>query len=128
MIDLPPQPSKGNRRKLEGLWLEELERRGPKGPAAEEPERAPPSLYEAVDQFNAGLFWECHETLEAVWLETRYPLRFFYHGIIKAAVGFHHLSRHNVRGARPKLADSVRLLRLFQPRFLAFSSRSSCRI
>ena len=33
--------------------------------------------------------------------------------MIKAAAGFHHLSRHNRHGARSKLADSLRTLRLF---------------
>ena len=49
---------------------------------------------------------------------TPYPLRFFYHAVIKAAVGFHHLGRHNRHGARVKLADAVRLLGLFQPEFM----------
>ena len=30
-------------------------------------------------------------------------------------MGFHHVSRHNRRGAVVKLSDAVRLLRLFQP-------------
>ena len=72
----------------------------------------------AIDQFNRREFWECHETLEDVWRATPYPLRFFYHSIIKTAVGFHHLSRHNRHGARVKLTDGVRLLWLFPPRYL----------
>ena len=111
-------PYKGNRRKLEALWLGALERRGTEDPAAEPPDDAPESLAKAVDQFNDRRFWECHETLEEVWLETPYPLRFFYHAVIKTAVGFHHMSRHNLHGAETKLSDGVRLLRLFQPSFL----------
>jgi hypothetical protein len=111
-------PSRGNRRKLEALWLEALERRGTEDPAAEPPDEAPESLGAAIDQFNDRRFWECHETLEEVWLETPYPLRFFYHAIIKTAVGFHHMSRHNLHGAETKICDGVRLLQLFQPKFL----------
>ena len=69
----------------------------------------------AIEQFNRGEFWECHETLEDVWRETAYPFRLFYHAVIKTAVGFHHLTRHNRHGAQVKLRDGVELLELFQP-------------
>ena len=115
LSELPVWPSRGDRRRLEQRWLEELEGRGLEAALLEPPSGAPEALAKAVDQFNKGLFWECHETLEEVWLRTPYPLRFFYHAVIKAAVGFHHVSRHNRRGAVVKLSDAVRLLRLFQP-------------
>ena len=118
LIDLPRRPSKGNRRQLESLWLKELERRGLRSFLDHVPTEAPPALHKAVGEFNQRLFWDCHESLEDVWRETPYPLRFFYHGIIKVAVGFHHMSRHNRKGALVKLSDGVRLLRLFQPQFL----------
>lgn len=84
----------------------------------------PPELSRAVDEFNDQAFWECHETLEDLWLKTPYPLRFFYHSIIKVAVGLHHLGLRNRHGARTKLADGVRLLRLFQPTFLTLRTDS----
>ena len=116
--DLPRWPSKGNRRRLEELWLESLELHGLRCALPEPPPEVPTELSQAVEQFNGRRFWDCHETLEHVWLRTPYPLRFFYHSIIKAAVGFHHQSRHNRHGARVKLSDAVRLLRLFQPSYL----------
>jgi hypothetical protein len=118
VIELPRWPSGGNRRALEESWLEQLEPGGLSAFMPEIPTEPPEELYKAVEEFNSRLFWECHETLEEVWRETPYPLRFFYHAIIKAAVGFHHLSRHNRHGARVKLSDAVRLLPLFQPHFL----------
>ena len=111
--ELAQWPSRGNRRRLEERWLEQLERRGLATFLPEPPGVAPPQLSVAVDRFNAGAFWDCHETLEEVWLDTPYPLRFFYHSIIKVAVGFHHIGRHNRHGSRVKLSDGVRLLRLF---------------
>ena len=81
--ELAQWPSRGNRRRLEERWLEQLERRGLATFLPEPPGVAPPQLSVAVDQFNAGAFWDCHETLEEVWLDTPYPLRFFYHSIIK---------------------------------------------
>ena len=118
MTDLPRWPSKGNRRRLEALWLERLELQEVPDTLVKAPVEAPHELYRAVHEFNNRLFWECHETLEDIWRETRYPLRFFYHAIIKVAVGLHHASRHNRHGAQTKLSDGVRLLRLFQPHFL----------
>ena len=125
--DLASWPSKGNRRKLEQLWLERLEGRGLSAFLPDVPAAASPELYKAVGEFNSGLFWECHETLEGVWRSTPYPLRFFYHAIIKVAVGFHHLSRHNRHGARVKLYDGVRLLHLFPPSFLDVGTGLLCR-
>lgn len=115
---LPRWPSGGNRRRLDEMWLRRLEAGADDSILAEPPEGAPPVLLMAVQEFNQGLYWECHETLEGIWRNTPYPLRFFYHAIIKVAVGLHHLSRHNRHGATVKLADAVRVLRLFQPRFL----------
>ena len=117
-IDLPAAPSHGNRRRLEKRWLETLEASGFRGSDLEVPATPPGPLVSAVEQFDQGLYWDCHETLEDLWHETTYPLRFFYHALIKAAVGFHHLSRRNRNGARIKLSDAARLLSLFQPEFL----------
>ena len=116
--ELPQWPSKGNRRRLEGLWLEQLEGHQTTISDWVPTEEAPHELYQGIEQFNSRLFWECHETLEHIWLRTPYPLRFFYHAIIKAAAGFYHMSRHNRHGARTKLADAVGLLRLFPSCFL----------
>ena len=125
--DLPRWPLKGKRRKLDELWLEELERYSFSSILPDPPAEAPTELYKAIDQFNKGLFWECHETLEDVWRHTPYPLRLFYHAIIKVAVGFHHLSRHNRHGARVKLSDGVRTLRLIPPGFFGVRTDLLCR-
>ncbi|MFQ5872420.1 MAG: DUF309 domain-containing protein [Dehalococcoidia bacterium] len=114
---LPLWPSRGNRRRLDMLWLERLEEDGLANLRQELPAGPPPELYKAIDEFNHGLFWECHETLEHVWRATSYPIRHFYHGIIKLAVGFYHLSRHNRKGARAKLSEGLRLVRVFTPCF-----------
>ena len=116
--DLPRWPSGGNRRKLEAQWLDELERCGLSAYMEEIPTRTPAVMQKAVEQFNARQYWDCHETLEREWLATPYPPRFFYHAMIKVAVGLHHLGRHNGHGARVKLADGVRLLRLFPPVYM----------
>jgi predicted metal-dependent hydrolase len=54
---------------------------------------------EGMDQFNRGLFFECHDTLEDVWTGIRGPSRDFFQGLIQVAVGFYHLGNDNRGGA-----------------------------
>ena len=104
------------------LWLERLEEGGLSPFQDAFPDSPSTQVNKAVDQFNAGLFWECHETLEEIWLVTSYPLRHFYQGVLKIAVGFHHSDRHNVRGCRNKLGEGLRLLKVFTPSFLGLDT------
>ena len=116
IADLPSYPSKGTRRFLDQQWLALLHQQGVPADLAQGPE-SPEELRKAVAQFNQGEYWECHETLERIWLPERYPLRLFYHGLIKAAVGLLHMQRHNRRGARIKLRDAAYTLAPFAPQF-----------
>lgn len=56
-----------------------------------------------MDQFNRGLFFECHDTLEDVWTGVRGPSRDFFQGLIQVAVGFYHLGNDNRGGAATML-------------------------
>ena len=47
----------------------------------------------AVGQYNHGLYFECHETLEEIWLEESGEDRLFLQGLIQAAAGLHNLGR-----------------------------------
>jgi predicted metal-dependent hydrolase len=47
-----------------------------------------PRLLKGIDEFNRGLFFECHETLEEIWLEEHGDDRNFYQGIIQIAAGY----------------------------------------
>lgn len=116
-MHLPAFPSKGDRQKLDRLWLAELHREGTAALLPSLPE-IPRQLDLAIAQFNQTQFWECHETLEQIWLAEEYPLRLFYHGLIKAAVGLFHLHRRNRHGARSKLSDAVYTLAPFVPEIM----------
>ena len=113
-MNLPTHPPKGQRRSLDQLWLTKLNQEGRRALPPCLPKR-PPALRLAVTQFNLGQYWQCHETLEEIWLSEEYPLRLFYHGLIKAAVGLLHLERHNRSGARTKLKDAECTLAPFIP-------------
>ena len=52
-----------------------------------------PRLQKGIDEFNQGFFFECHETLEEIWLEEHGEDRKFYQGIIQIAAGFFKLEQ-----------------------------------
>jgi predicted metal-dependent hydrolase len=75
---------------------------------------APPELLRAIEEFNAGEFFEQHETLELLWRATPGEIRHLYEGILQIGVGMHHLfTNHNFHGAGVKLDHGIRLLEAF---------------
>jgi predicted metal-dependent hydrolase len=77
-------------------------------------EATPAALEQAIAEFNAGEFFEQHETLELLWRATPGEIRHLYEGILQVGVGMHHLLRnHNFHGAAVKLDHGVRLLEAF---------------
>lgn len=75
----------------------------------------PPELLIGLAQFNAGQFWECHETLETIWRREPGPVRELYRGILQVGVGFLHLRRGNYRGAVSLLTRGLRRLEALPP-------------
>lgn len=69
----------------------------------------------AVEQFNARDYFECHETLEALWNAEPGPRRILYKGILQVGVGCYHLLRGNYRGALIKLQTGADYLVAFEP-------------
>lgn len=76
---------------------------------------APEALRNGIAQFNAGEFFEQHETLETLWRDTRTPVRGLYHGILQIGVGFHHWRNGNHHGATVLLDEGIERLRPFAP-------------
>jgi len=74
-----------------------------------------PALLQGVEEFNRREFFECHETLEALWLHETDPIRYLYQGILQVGVGYLHLLRGNHHGSLTKLVSGVTLLRYFEP-------------
>ena len=84
-------------------------------PAADLPLAA---LRAGIEQFNRGEYFECHETLEALWLAEPTSLRRLYQGILQVGVALHHLRAGNYRGASGLLARGIGYLEPFAPRCL----------
>jgi predicted metal-dependent hydrolase len=77
-------------------------------------EPAPPELVKGIHEFNAGEFFEQHETLELLWRATPGEIRHLYEGILQIGVGMHHLFKNrNFHGAAVKLDHGIRLLEAF---------------
>ena len=56
-------------------------------------------LLQSVAQFNRGDWFECHETLEELWVGEKGELRDFYQGMLQLAVALHHWRNGNFKGA-----------------------------
>jgi hypothetical protein len=69
-----------------------------------------------IEEFNARQFFECHETLEALWRSEEHLIRYLYQGILQVGVGYYHLSRGNHHGAVTKLRTGCELLDFYAPR------------
>ncbi|MGE5658224.1 MAG: DUF309 domain-containing protein [Actinomycetota bacterium] len=74
-----------------------------------------PEFWQGVEQFNQREFYACHDTLEALWMESQEPQRTFYQGVLQIAVGLYHLGNQNWRGAVILLGEGIKRLGYYQP-------------
>jgi uncharacterized protein len=58
-----------------------------------------PRFLKGIEEFNDRLFFECHETLEEIWLEDHGYDRKFYQGLIQIAAGYFKLEQGVPPGA-----------------------------
>jgi hypothetical protein len=77
-----------------------------------------PELYDAIDQFNDGYWFESHETLEDLWQVTPLPERTFFQGIIQAAAALVHYARGEGPGILKLLDAALDKLQDFKPETL----------
>ena len=77
-----------------------------------------PDVAEGIALYNHRHFFECHETLERVWLRTSGRSKDFYKGLIQAAVAFYHWSRGNRPGALTLARSAANYLARYRPVFL----------
>ena len=77
-----------------------------------------PVVAQGIREFNAGLFFQSHETLEDVWIVSPWPVRNFLQAIIQVAAAFVHLKRDQYAGTHHLLAEAILKLESFAPRYL----------
>jgi predicted metal-dependent hydrolase len=73
--------------------------------------RADPRLGRAIDQFNGGDWYGCHDGFEELWHETQGPMRPVLQGILQIAVAELHLERGNRHGATVLMGEGLGRLR-----------------
>lgn len=73
-----------------------------------------------VTQFNAGYFFECHDTLEEMWAGVRGPSRDFFQGLIQVSVAFYHLTNGNPTGAESMIRRALKRLEKYPDRYFGF--------
>jgi predicted metal-dependent hydrolase len=78
---------------------------------------APQEFWQGIEEFNQQKFYNCHDTLEALWMEAGEPQKKFYQGILQIAVSCYHLSNRNWRGAVILLGEGTRKLTEYQPAY-----------
>lgn len=85
----------------------------PTGPESTKKCQDSPSgqLLLGIRQFNAAQWYECHETLELLWIPATGDLRNLYQGIIQLAIALHHWRNGNFSGAVSLLDGGVGYLR-----------------
>jgi predicted metal-dependent hydrolase len=86
-----------------------------------------PRFLKGIDEFNQGLFFECHETLEEIWLEERGEDRRFYQGIIQVAAGYFKLKQGVPAGAIKLWHTGLEKLEPYAPVYLGINLESFIR-
>jgi predicted metal-dependent hydrolase len=75
----------------------------------------PPGLLKGVEEFNRGEFYECHDTLEELWMAETRPVRCLYQGVLQIGVAFYHLGRARYRPVVTLLERGSGYLEAFAP-------------
>src|SRR3990172_5599127 len=80
------------------------------------PEAKQENLRRGLELFNQRRFFDCHEALEAIWLEESESEKPFYQGLIQVAAGFHQLlEKRNPKGALSLVSAGAEKLRRYPP-------------
>ena len=95
-----------------------------------------PRFIKGIEEFNSGLYFECHETLEEIWLEEHGEERKFYQGIIQIAAGYYKLEQGVPVGALKLWRMGIEKLQAYGPVYLGVNvdalvdrgQRQSCRV
>ncbi len=78
-------------------------------------EPLPEGVRRGIEEFNAGQYFEQHETLELVWRAERRPIRDLYRGVLQIGVGCLQVERGNAIGALKMIDRAVKWLQPFRP-------------
>lgn len=72
-------------------------------------------ILRALGEFNRGDWYDCHETLEDLWIGSEDEPRWFYQGLLQVAVALHHWRNGNYGGAISLLNGGIGYLQRVSP-------------
>jgi len=72
-------------------------------------------ILRAYGEFNRGDWYECHETLEDLWIGSEDESRWFYQGMLQIAVALLHWRNGNYGGSVSLLSGGVGYLQRVSP-------------
>ncbi len=72
-------------------------------------------ILQAYGEFNRGDWYECHETLEDLWIGSEDEIRRFYQGILQIAVALLHWRNGNFGGSVSLLSSGIDYLQRVCP-------------
>lgn len=72
-------------------------------------------LLQAIGEFNRGDWFDCHETLEELWVGSELENRWFYQGMLQVSVALHHWKNGNFNGAVSLLTSGIEYLKRVSP-------------
>ena len=78
-------------------------------------EPLPAGVLRGIEEFNAGQYFEQHETLEVAWRAEMRPIRDLYRGVLQIGLGCLQVERGNAIGALKMIDRSVKWLQPFRP-------------
>ncbi len=78
-------------------------------------EPLPEGVRRGIEEFNAGQYFEQHETLELVWRAELRPIRDLYRGVLQIGVGCLQLERGRAVGAVKMIDRAAKWLQPFRP-------------
>ena len=90
----------------------------PAEPSLDDEERR--ALAKGIAEFNAGLFFECHDTLEEMWGGIRGSSRDFFQGLIQVSVAYYHLENGNAAGAESMMRRALKRFERYPARYCGF--------
>ena len=73
------------------------------------------AILRALGEFNRGEWFDCHETLEELWVGSEDEPRWFYQGMLQIAVALLHWRNGNYRGAISLLTSGTNYLQRVSP-------------
>ncbi len=76
-----------------------------------------------IDLFNQREFYECHDTIEEIWLQESSDRQPFLQGLIQAAVAFHHYQHGKWGAARSMLQMAIDKLTPYPDAFEGLDAR-----